>query len=107
MPENGHDRLDACPALGELGAHGMAESVGGDGGFAVGVDESGSLAGDLQTVLEQVLPAHGLAAPDEHPADPESGTFWGRRVTGARMIYVSGWGVPQPDVNQYTSITSN
>ena len=37
----------------------------------------------------------------------ESGTFWGRRrVAGAWMIYVLGWGVAQPNVNHYVLITS-
>lgn len=71
-------------SLGELGADRVAEPVGGHGGVAVAVDESGLAAGDLQGVFEEEVPAQRLAPSHEHVADRPLGpcVVAGRGVRG-------------------------
>ena len=69
MTENAHDRVQFCPALGQLRAYRMSKPVSADCGFAVMIDKPGQRAELVQWSLHQVVWRNPPAAPIEDISD--------------------------------------
>jgi hypothetical protein len=95
VAEDPHDRLGAGALLGELGAEGVAEPVGVDGGLALGVEEPEAIADAGQGRGEEVVGRGQPAVVEEQVAD---------RDTEVAVVEASvGLGLAEPGPRSVTS----